>query len=74
MKKNHLNGQVLSEKEMKEVKGGAWYLIYPNGKLPEVPFPCEVCGHPIKELTYNGDNFLGICENCGSRKEIQLEE
>ena len=74
MKQTVVKGHSLTEQELKEVKGGMWYIIEPNGKLPEVPFPCEECGHSIEELLYNGRYFYGICEVCGSRKEIIMEE
>ena len=70
MKKNHLNGQVLSEKEMKEVKGGAWYIV----KNPPTLWKCEECGYDIEYYLYNGELYCAVCENCGCRKEFKVEE
>ena len=69
MKKNHLNEQVLSEKEMKEVKGG--YMVV--GKDPKEWNFCPFCGTPYDDNEEYGkpiyDPLTGLwgrtCLECG---------
>lgn len=72
MKKNHSNGQVLSEQEMKEVKGGEWYVI---AGTPDA-FYCESCGNLIYEFGYNAftGTYVAVCDLCGCSKEVKVEE
>lgn len=67
MKKTVLNGQVLSEKEMKEVKGG-----HPNVKSLDESLGkiCPVCGANYDEHGYyEDDHSTGLhamyCLECG---------
>ena len=72
MKKNHSNGQVLSEQDMKEVKGGEWYVI---AGTPDA-FNCETCGNVIYKFEYNAltGTYVAICDVCGCSKEVKAEE
>ena len=67
MKKTNLNGQVLSEKEMKEVKGG-----FPNVKPLNESFgiKCPVCGanydeHGFHDEDYSTGLHVMYCLECG---------
>ena len=72
MKKNHSNGQVLSEQEMKEVKGGEWYVIAGTPKA----FYCDACGNLIYKFEYNAltETYVAVCDLCGCSKEVKVEE
>lgn len=59
MESMKINGQVLSEKEMREVKGGA-IVIPPEGYAPG---KCSICG----STTYIYDSGIYMCANCGNR-------
>lgn len=68
MKKNHLNGQVLSEKEMKEVKGGYQQV----GHDPQNWESCPHCGMKYLDEDYGRpiyDPLTGLwgrtCLYCG---------
>ena len=70
MKKTILNGQVLSEMEMKEVKGGH----FRSGKDPRDWDFCPVCKHiydptdVLEQIIYDADTGLygRLCLECGS--------
>lgn len=70
MKKTNLNGQVLSEKEMKEVKGG----YFRTGKDYEYWNVCSNCGHvydpneEFEQIIYDPATGLygRLCLVCGS--------
>ena len=70
MKNSNVNGQVLSENQMKEVKGGNWIIV----ANPTMKWICDVCGEKITEFMHEGENYVAICSNCGSTNEIQIEE
>lgn len=59
MKTMKTNGQVLSEKEMRDVKGGT--IVIP--KEGYTPGKCSVCG----STTYIFDSGIYICACCGKR-------
>ena len=71
MEKKNLKGQVLSEKEMKEVKGGYNFTINGDAKALICPVCCSSGNHlteTSKETDYNG-NILKrtyLCDVCGS--------
>lgn len=75
MKKANLNGQVLSEKEMREVKGGR---KLQGSDKDDMNF-CPVCGyHYTDEDKKNEDIFEEIdgdwfatCPNCGSKNVVE---
>lgn len=60
MKSKNLNGHVMSENEMKEVKGGCE--ISPKN-VTDVPKECGVCGG--QAFDYYSEPHLFICKNCG---------
>lgn len=68
MEKKHLKGQVLSEKEMRKVKGGTPYKVgaevIENGKWKF----CPACAYEFTdeelEALKNGDTVK--CQDCGS--------
>lgn len=66
MKSMKTNGQVLSEKEMKEVKGGySW-----ESKV--IPAICPVCEHGefyLGQVQDNGERKI-LCLNCGAIVDI----
>lgn len=61
MKKSNANGQVLSEKEMREVKGGA------EITLSAEFFYCPRCGHPVISKEVIKDVlYVATCKSCGA--------
>ena len=78
MKNNYLKGQVLSEKEMKEVKGGSWVIV----KVVTPPYNppreiiCDICDSEITDFEPNGqeNTYVAVCSNCGCRKDVKKEE
>lgn len=67
MKTTNLNEQILSEKEMREVKGG-----YPNENLYKENLKrCISCGAELKgePRPYNG-GYLIFCYNCGTLVDV----
>ena len=70
MKKIHLNGQVLSGKEMREVKGG----YFRSGDDPRGWEQCPNCDHiynpkdVLEQIIYDPDTGLygRLCLECGS--------
>lgn len=60
MKKTVLNGQVLSEKEMKEVKGGAEITL--DGRF----YYCPICGKEVSADEILKGVFYAKCGNCGA--------
>ena len=77
MKKNHSNGQVLSEQEMKEVKGGNWLVV----KVVTPPYDpptkimCDICDTEITDIepAAQENTYVAVCSNCGCRKEVKKE-
>lgn len=70
MKKTNLNGQVLSEKEMKEVKGGAWIIV----AGPPQNWICDVCGNPLTDFHHEPDGtYVSVCSYCGSEMRKKKE-
>lgn len=69
MKSMKANGQVLSEKEMREVKGG--YIREVNWVIKV----CEMCGTPYKEddVEIKGGTYIYTCHNCGNSTEAEIE-
>ncbi len=66
MKNSKVNGLVLSEQEMREVKGGT-IVIPPVG----APGKCSVCGN----RSYHYESGIYTCKNCGCVKsEDELED
>lgn len=60
MKKTNLNGQVLSEKEMKEVKGGKVFTVSePTAKI------CPLCESRNIKLVVD-TKYKYLCEDCGN--------
>ena len=76
MKETIVKGRSLTEKELKDVKGGTYYPLYNVTNPPPKPFLCDVCDHEVYLFLYDGDSglFTAICENCGCRKEVKVEE
>lgn len=72
MKSMKTNGQVLSEKEMKEVKGGQKYkvsdILIENGKVNY----CMFCGHKFEseELEPDDKGYI-VCSKCGGRTSVE---
>lgn len=68
MKKTNLNGQVLSEKEMKEVKGGTRN----ENEFEENLNRCTNCGHTFDEVfeKENGTGYYVYCPKCGSKVDV----
>lgn len=75
MKDSKVNGQVLSEKEMREVKGGATYEIDLETLVSGVLNFCMYCGHPFNGYYEFNDEGKVVCLNCGCKNSIDdLEE
>lgn len=70
MKKENLNGQVLSEKEMREVKGGMTYDIDAETLASGVVKYCMACGHPFGGTYTIDENGFVVCPNCSCRTPI----
>ena len=71
MEKKNLKGQVLSEKEMREVKGGEFNDNITNPHAEDLI--CENCGNPlIGTFVYNSKTRLYscFCSVCGTEKTI----
>ena len=69
MEKKNLNGQVLSEKEMREVKGG--YIR----EVDWVIKVCEMCGTSYEkgDVEIKGSTYIYTCHNCGNLTETKIE-
>ena len=68
MKNSNVNGQVLSEQEMREVKGG-----YANERqYKENLVLCERCGTELEgdPHPYNG-GYRIFCYNCGTSVDVE---
>lgn len=67
MKSKNLNGQMLSEKEMREVKGG-----YPNENPYEENLKkCVVCGKELEGKPHPHDGGYRIfCYYCGTPVDV----
>ena len=67
MKSKNLNGHIMSEKEMKEVKGG-----YANeNSYKENLVVCVACGERLEGTphSYNG-GYRIFCYNCGTYVDV----
>lgn len=73
MKSMKTNGQVLSEKEMKEVKGGARIEISIPDIVAGVLNFCPFCGYAF-EGHYDLDEGDVMCPQCGAQVPHQKEE
>lgn len=62
MKKTNLNGQILSEKEMKEVKGGTLD-VRTDKPVDEI---CPTCKSRVEYKEGEGV-WYAFCEACGSK-------
>ena len=61
MKKSHANGLILSEQEMKAVKGGAEITL--NAEFSY----CPGCGYPVISKEVIKDVlYVAKCTNCGA--------
>lgn len=74
MQKVNLNGQVLSEKEMREVKGG----VIIEGDDPTIMNFCPACSEAYDKtdkryfIGPDEDGFyIAICKNCGSVNKVK---
>ena len=71
MEKKNLNGQVLSEKEMREVKGGKYHENIGDPHADDLI--CDECGYPLEgKFVYNTTTKLYscYCSVCGAEKTI----
>ena len=73
MKKTNLNGQVLSEMEMKEVKGGYSTGYTPQEILAIQPEKCVCCGFEFKG-SYKFKEGKHYCQACGCQIQVEDEE
>ena len=70
MNKLNANGQVLSETQMKEVKGGATYDIDLETLASGVLNFCMYCGNPFNGH-YEFDDAGNVeCQKCGCKNSI----
>ena len=68
MKSKNLNGQMLSEKEMREVKGGTRNENLYKENLKR----CTNCGYFFDEVfdKENGPGYYIYCPKCGSKVDV----
>lgn len=71
MKKKNQNGQVLSEKEMRGVKGGAWIVV----ANPPQDWRCDVCGATLTDFHHEeGSGYVSVCKVCGCITKQTVKE
>lgn len=68
MRTNNFNGQILSEKEMKEIKGGTRNENLYKENLKR----CTHCGHEFLEVfeKENEPGYYVYCPKCGSKVNV----
>ena len=73
MKQTIVKGRPLTEKDLKEVKGGEFYFIKVITSLK--PFSCDSCGYTISKFitTSDEDIYTAICEYCGCCENVKME-